>query len=236
MEKKRSKEESKSSTSKHKKRQKKSSVTVVKKKERGIMPYILNPLIYVLISLIIVLPIFIGFTNYSIMAVHNIQEDYVIDYSDIKVNTTRYDNRTLVYENDKIGVCEKVGVLKCEEVGIITDVYYGVNRVSMKNGAGLSSKSTFDSFKSKLNIAGYSTSAFKGVNNLSEGDRIIFETTDKIYEYTVESNTISGNPSSSYSSGLVLSCDDEEKAFSAFSNEKRYVVATFTSMRDRKGA
>ena len=230
MEKKSSKKETAKTTSKHHSKPK-----VVKKKERGIIPYIINPLLYVLISLIIVIPVFIGFTNNAVDTVHNVQKEFVIDYSDVSVNTERFDNKSLVYENDKIGACEKVGVIKCENVGIVSDVYYGVNRVSLRDGAGLSSKSTFDSFKSKLSIAGYSNRAFKGLNNISEGDKIVFETTDKIYEYTVESNTVGKNPSDDYYSGLILSCDDESKAFSAFSNEKRYVVATYSSMRDKKG-
>ena len=209
--------------------------TVIKKKERGVVPYIFIPLSFVLISLIAVIPLFVGFVNYCVGTVHTIQKTLVQDYSDTEVYSYRFDNKTLVYENGRFGVCEKIGVLKCESVGINTDVYYGVNRVSLRSGAGVSSKSNFGTYDMKLNIAGYSTKAFKGLNNVSVGDTITFETTEKIYEYTVESNTVGSYPEDDSVSGMILSCDVESKAFSAIANEKRYVVASVTSMKNKKG-
>jgi sortase (surface protein transpeptidase) len=208
---------------------------VVIKKEKGVIPYVTTPLIYVLISLIVVLPILISFTGGAVNAVHNLQQDYWIDYSDIKTDTERFDDKSLSYENDKISLCEKVGVIKCEARGIKSEVFYGVNRVSLRNGAGLSTKSVFDSYKSKLNIAGYSSRAFKGLNNVKEGDKIVFETTDKVYEYTVISNEVCEYPEEASSYPMILSCDEEENAFSAFNSEKRYVVAGFSSVKDKKG-
>ena len=215
--------------------QKESKKKSSKKKHRGVIPYVSKPLIYVLISLIIVLPAFIGFTNKAVDIVRDLQNDLVIDYSDRAINTESFDNKTLVYEKDRIGLCEKVGVIKCEKVGIVSDVYYGVNRVSMRNGVGLSNKSTFDSFRSNIYVAGYSSRAFKGLSNVSEGDKITFETTDKIYEYTVESNTVGMNTTDDISYGLILTCDDESKSFSTFTNERRYVFASYSSMADKKG-
>ena len=207
-----------------------------KKKDRGIVPYITTPLSYCLVALIVVLPLLIAFVNFSVKTVHKAQEQLVIDFNDIEVNTERFDNNSLVYENDKISVCEKVAVLKCTKIGLETNVYYGVNRVSMRNGVGISSKSVFDGYKSKLNIAGYSTGMFKGLHNIKKGDVLVFETTDKIYEYTVVSNKIEASPESRYSSGMILSCDEEGKGFSAYNAEKRYVVADITSTKDKKGA
>lgn len=205
------------------------------KKEKGVVPYITTPLIYILIALVVVLPLFIGFANRAVNTVHEAQETYALDYSDIEVNSERFDSKALVYDVNKISECEKVGRIKCEKVGINSDVYFGVNRVSLRNGAGLSTKSSFNDAASKLNIAGYSTRAFKGLDNISVGDVITFETTDKVYEYKVQSNEIGLDPSVNYSSGLILSSDEEGKAFSALNSEKRYVVASFSSVRDRKG-
>ena len=208
---------------------------VVKKKERGVIPYIVNPIIYILVSLVVVIPVFMAFLNYSVNAVHNAQEVFTYDYNDVEVNSVRSDNKTLPYENDLLGVCEKVGVLSCEDIGLKTDVYYGVNRVSLRNGAGLSTKSSFGGYDAMFNIAGYSTRAFKSLNNASSGDKIVFETTDKIYEYTVVNNSVGANPEPSVSSGMILSCDENSKAFSVFNSEKRYVVAQFLSIKDKKG-
>lgn len=219
-----SKRGSKASSKKHHK----------KKKDMGIIPYLTTPLIYVLISLIAVLPLFIGFANMSIKAVHNIQDNVAIDYNDRVVYSDRYDNKSLVYESGKIGICEKVGVIKCEKVGIVEDVFYGVNRVSLRNGAAMSVESNIDSYKSKLYLAGYSSRAFKGVNNLSVGDVITVEMCDKTYQYTVESNEIS-ETAPAFERGLLLSCDVNSKAFSAYSRKKRFVYASFTSMENNKG-
>ena len=207
-----------------------------KKKDRGIIPYITTPLIYCLVSLVVILPMFVSFVSTCVKTVHNVQEKLVIDYNDISVNTERFDDKSLVYDASVISTCEKIGTLKCERIGLCTDVYFGVNRVSLRNGAGLSSESSFDEYKSKLDIAGYSTAAFKGLYNIKEGDIIVFETTDKVYEYRVISNKVETSPESRYSSGMILSCDKESKAFSAYNSKKRYVVAEISTMKDKKGA
>ena len=219
---------SKSGHSSHKK--------VVKKKERGVIPYITTPLVFALISLIVVLPIFIAFTGNAVKLVHNVQETLVIDYNDRETNTDRFDSKSVTYEAGKIGLCEKVGVITIKNVGIKSDVYYGVNRVSLRDGVGISTDSVFNEGNSSLNIAGYSTKAFKGLNNVEAGDIISFETTDKVYEYSVISNEVGALPETMGSSGvLILSSDVNSKAFSAYSSEKRYVVAEISSVKARKG-
>ncbi|MBE6741377.1 MAG: sortase [Ruminococcaceae bacterium] len=219
---------SKSKHSSHKK--------VVKKKERGVVPYITTPLVFALISLIVVLPIFLAFTGNAVNLVHKVQETLVIDYNDRETNTDRFDSKSVTYEAGKIGLCEKVGVLTISNVGIKSDVYYGVNRVSMRDGVGISTESVFDGNSSSLSIAGYSTKAFKGLNNVEAGDTISFETTDKVYEYSVISNEVGAVPAEQGSSGvLILSSDVNSKAFSAYSSEKRYVVAEFSSVKAGKG-
>ena len=219
-----------SKTLKNKKSKKKRA-----KRERGMIPYITTPLIFTLISLIIVLPLLFSFLNFAVKTVHNAQQVLSIDFNDKTVDSTRFDNKTLEYDNDKIGVCEKVGVLKCESAGISSDVYYGINRVSMRNGIGLGNESIFSGYKSKLNLAGYSTAALKGLNNVKVGDIIVLETTERVFEYQVVENSVTVSPSNNYSSGVIISCDENSKAFSAFSNEKRYVVGAFKSVRDKKG-
>ena len=228
-----SKEHNSKASSKKKSKSKKHSS---RKKERGVVPYIVTPVIYVAISLIVILPAFGMFTNYSVSAVHEFQEKLPADYNDIKISTQRFDDNSLVYENELIGLCEKVGTIKCENAGIESEVYYGINRVSLRNGVGVSTESTFNDAASSFHMAGYATQAFKGLCNVREGDKIVFETNDKIYEYTVVSNTEGTQPESGYSSGMILSCEKNSKAFSAFSDEKRYVVASFSSIKDKKGA
>lgn len=206
------------------------------KKDRGMLPYLTTPAIYCLIALIVVLPMFISVTKVAVNTVHKAQEGLVFDFNDAATSSVRFDNKTLEYDTKKISACEKIGVLKCKNVGISSDVYFGLNRVSLRDGVGISSKSVLDGYKSKLDIAGYSTGAFKGLNNISKGDIIVFETTDKIYEYKVVSNKVELSPESRYSTGMILSCDEESKSFSAYNGEKRYVVAEISSMRDKKGA
>ena len=206
-----------------------------RKKDRGVLPYLTTPLVYCLIALILVLPMFISFAGFAIRTVHKAQEQLTFDYNDAVVNSARFDNKTLEYDANKITACEKVGVLQCEKVGLITDVYFGLNRVSFRNGVGLSSQSVFDGYNSKLSIAGYSTGTFKVLKNISQGDVFVFETTDKIYEFTVVSNNIELSPEDRYQTGLILSCDEESGAFSTYNKEKRFVVAEITSISDKKG-
>ncbi|MBQ9531458.1 MAG: sortase [Eubacterium sp.] len=224
-------EKSKTAPESGKKHSKKSK----KKKDRGIIPYITTPLIFCLISLVVVLPMLISFTNIAVKSVHNVQEKIPYGINDAVVHSERFDNKTLEYDVEKIGLCEKVGVLRCERVGIDTEVFFGVNRVSLRNGVGLSAKSKLNNNNSKLDIAGYSSAYFKGLNNVKKGDVIVFETTDKIYEYEVVSNRVELSPEAKYSTGMILSCDKESKAFSAYNEKKRYVVAEIMSMKDKKG-
>ncbi|MBR7060235.1 MAG: hypothetical protein IKI34_00665 [Eubacterium sp.] len=205
------------------------------KKERGVIPYITNSLIYVLISLVIILPLFIGFVNKSVDAVHNVQNSLTADFYDYEVYSERFDNKTLSYSEGKIGICEKVGVLKCESVGINQNVYFGINRVSLRNGVGLSTESKFGESDSKLILAGYSIGALKGLSNIQEGDTVSFETTDKIYEYTVLSNVL-GEYSEDDNANLVVSCDDKNYAFSAMGKDNRYVSCALSAVKNKKGA
>ena len=203
-----------------------------KRKERGIVPYIQVPFIYVLISLVVALPMFIAFVNFSVDAVHNFQKDFSADYNDYSVNSTRFDENTLDYE--KLNLCEKVGVLKCSAAGIDQNVYFGINRVSLRNGVALSKDSSFGSNVS-LNVAGYSKGALKGLSNLKEGDVITFETSDKVYEFDVVSNSVGNYQTNSAQAGLVISCDNEAKAFSAMGKNDRYVVSVLKNVQNKKG-
>lgn len=200
------------------------------KKKKAVLPFITTPLIFVLISLIIILPLFIGFTGFAVRAVHTAQKTLTADYYDKSVSTQRYDSNQINFD-DYIGACEKVGVLSCESAGIKTDVFYGINRVSLRNGAAVSTESSFPGKGGEIDVAGYASTAFKGLKNVGEGDSISFETNSGIYRYKVTSASVSdGFEKPSIGEFIVLSTSSDINAFSSQNKKKRYVVAVFSDI------
>ena len=101
------------------------------KKQRGLLYYVTHAAIYVLFSLIVILPVsYFGF-HYAQELVHKAQKSYTMSAADAVIDTSSFKasgvksgkvKRKVVYN------CQKVGELSCTKRGFECDVFNGYNR------------------------------------------------------------------------------------------------------------
>lgn len=198
----------------------------------AVLPYAFTPIIFVLILMIGFVPTSIVLMNYAVDTVHEAQKVLISDYNDIEAVDDYVENlqSSGSVEAPKLKTSHKIGEIKCEKSGLSTDVYYGINRVSLRNGVALEADGSICGAGSSVNVYGYSSSGFKGLRNLDSGDIISFNTSWGAYRYEVVSSAVL--PTAPYTQGeenLILATSDDDKAFSSFNKNKYYVVAKFVS-------
>ncbi|MFR5876086.1 MAG: sortase domain-bontaining protein [Eubacterium sp.] len=200
-----------------------------RKNHFAVLPYILTPLVFVLISLIVVVPVGFRVMNMAVDTVHKAQETLTMDYNDVQANNNYSKSRTKdePYRPDSVS---KFGEIICKSAGLNADAYYGINRVSLRNGVGISSQASLPGEDGVINAYGYASTCFKALKNVRVGDIITFETSWGMYYYEVTDVLISDRaPTLNTEQGLLLATAESSKAFSCFDGKKLYVVAKLTS-------
>lgn len=185
------------------------------KKHRVVLPYIKTPIIYVLISMIIAVPVMLGLMYYAVNTVHKAQDVLVKDYYDVEVVD---DNNP----NDQIELCECFGTLSCKDVGLNTAVYYGINRVSMRDGVGMSTSSALEEH---IDIAGYPSGAFRALYDIEIGDTIELDSVAGDMFYEVVDISVKEVNTPVDGSTLVLCTAKDTSPFSFYDNERLFVTA-----------
>lgn len=199
-----------------------------RKHKYSVLPYFQVSFVFVLISMIVVVPVCIGAMNIAVSTVHKAQEVFVRDFNDIEAKTDYQgsDKESGTVSVPALSVAQKLGVLTCDKVGLNADVYYGINRVSLRNGVAVNVESSQCGQGENVEIYGYVSKDFKVLNNLEIDDVIKFETLWGTYKYRVSSKQIlSKSPNPSGSENLILATQEDNKAFSSFSENKLYIVA-----------
>ena len=203
------------------------------KKKRVILPYITRPIIYLLISLVFIVPVCFGMLNMSVGVVHKAQQTLSKSISDIQLNDSDYtpsDKMAGTAELPALKAGGKIGVVSCDTAGLECSVYYGNNRVSYRGGAGLSSEDSLPGLGGEVLIYADASGGFKALENVEIEDIITFTTSWGVYKYEVTDFGISKNPPAvNERETLVLLTQSSKKAFALFSGEKRYVTADYIS-------
>lgn len=198
----------------------------------AVLPYLTTPLLFVLISMIVIGPACVIGMNFAVNTVHKAQKTLAIDYNDIQPIDDYVGSDKVSGEVDKpnLNVSQKMGIITCENAGLNADVYYGINRVSLRNGVALEADGKLCGEGGKINVYGYALSNFKALNNADVNDIIHFETLWGTYEYKVTSKTVASSiPDTGNSETLVLVTAKDSDAFSDYGYEKLYVVAKLVS-------
>lgn len=206
-----------------------------RKKHHTVRPYIVTPIIYVLIAMIVIVPVSIGLMNTAVNLVHRAQKTFTMDYCDVQVEDVKFvpgDAQTGQVKLPEINAYQQYGIIECIDAGLKADVYYGLNRINLRKGAASSSQSAIPGQGDTINVAGYNKTAFKSLKYVEKGDEITFTTNYGVYRYQVYSVT----KSNSYKSidvedgeTLVLSCDYSDGPFSNQSDERLYVCCNSVS-------
>ncbi len=206
------------------------------KKKRGyvrryeILAYIKQPLIYILISMIVVIPVMIGLMNFAVNYVHTAQKALTMDYNDIEVdNSYKKADKNNYYKSVHIG--KLMGSVVCENAGLNSKVYYGMNRVSMRDGAGMDNTSALPGNGSCVYIAGYASSGFGALYHLEKGDTLTLETYWGKFRYKVTEAKVCNHVRKMEPEGesLILVTSASTDAFSVYNDESYCVAATLIS-------
>ena len=193
------------------------------------MDYIRIPVLFVLIACIAVVPAGLILLRVTENAVHSAQETLIMTYSDILPQSASFKPSSTTGGAVSISeprVAEKIGELSCPTAGLHTDVYYVINRVSLRNGAAMSKKNGFPGQGERITVNGNAATAFKALYNVQVDDVITLQTTWGVYRYRVVSTDVA-NAEDIYTLGetLVLATAKSQKAFAYYNEEKLYVVA-----------
>lgn len=200
-----------------------------RKNHFAVLPYIVTPIIFVLISLIAVVPACVHMMNMAIDTVHTAQETLSIGLNDVEAKN-EYSGVQTDGKASKPSDISKFGEIICENAGLKADAYYGINRVSLRNGAGVSSEAALPGDNGVVNVYGYASDSFKALKYVEAGDIITFETGWGVYYYEVtDVSTSEEAPVLTADQGLVLASAKNNDAFSCFDDAKLYVVAELIS-------
>lgn len=200
------------------------------KKHYTVLPYFSTPIIYVLISLVAIIPACVLLMNVAVATVHSAQKTLTPDFCDISVNNeyTPSAKTSGTVDIPKLAAAKKFGKIVCDNAGLNTGVYYGLNRVSLRNGAALNTKAALPGMQNSVQVFGYSSTAFKALKNISDGDLISFETEWGTYSYSVYDICVLNNAPSVEKGDLLLATDLGD-AFSFQNGKMLYVTARFVS-------
>lgn len=190
----------------------------------AVLPYILTPVIFVLISVLALLPVGKIMMNYAVSTVHRAQTKLTMDFNDIQPDRNENENNTS-FDSISIQSGQKFGRIVCTEAGVNADVYCGLNRVSLREGAALKTDASLPGSGKTVKIAGYRTTALKNIDFLKEGDIVTFETLWGSFDYKVYS--IKEESKSDGKEGdLIISTAVNSTPFSSYEDKQLYVYAS----------
>ncbi len=174
--------------------------------KKSFRSYIVIPTIFVLISMIFVIPVGKIALNYAVKTVHKAQQTLTIGYYDYTIS------------DDNI-----IGEIVCEDKGLQCDLYCGINKLTLRNGAALSSEYG-QLGEEDERIWGYNTTAFSALKNIEVGDIITINSGDDSTNYYVYKTEVNSEMSDD-NFDVVFATFENNGAFSNYSDNVLYVYA-----------
>lgn len=199
-----------------------------KRKHYTVFPYINYAIIFVLVSMVIFAPVMIVGMNRAVNTVHEAQNVLVKSYNDLYIDNTNNGETGDDFINT-IKVGKLIGTITCDRVGLNENIYYGINRVCLRDGVGLDRNSYLFGKGGCSNIAGYPSSSMKGLYDIKVGDVITVTSYWGTFKYEVTDSKEADDISNPEGDSLVLSTSRSTDAFSIQSSKKLFVTATLIS-------
>ncbi|MGN0516843.1 sortase domain-containing protein [Eubacterium sp.] len=190
-----------------------------------VYPYLYRSISFVLISMFIFAPLMILGLDMAKSTVNDAKTYLTIGYNDINTDNS-YNDKTGNDFINSISLGSLIGTVSCERIGLNENIYYGYNRVSLRDGAGLDSKSYLFGMGGCSRLAGYSSSSFGSLYNIEKGDVIEVKTPFGNYSYKVYDAYASDTLEDTEGDALILGTAKSSKAFSAQSDKGFYVYAS----------
>lgn len=203
-----------------------------KRKHYKILSYFRYAAVYLLVSLIVIAPLSALILSKAVNTVHTAQKVMLPGANEVVLDDS-YEECSYSEFLDTVEVGKLLGSVSCESVGLYENVYYGLNRACLRNGAAMDSNSYLFGEGGCSKLAAYPSTSFKRLKDIKQGESIVVQTYWGRYEYKVtrvfEGETLDA-PSGDT---LVLACDSSAKPFSAQDGVNTYVVAELTSKEVR---
>lgn len=191
------------------------------KQKNIIAEYVIRTFIYVLIAMVLAVIAVVAAMKPVSALVHKAEAAMPYSVSDIEIQD---ENRLVPVDDVYSG--DALAKLTCDKRGISCTVFYGLNRASMRNGAGLLSKRSLFGNDDITIVAGYDEGCFSQLKYVEKGDTIIVTTTDKTIKYKVKDAFFDSksNPSVEKENGALILYSSFSD-FSQHSDECFYVLA-----------
>lgn len=203
---------------------KKSKAQNKNKPKGAIYPYLYRTVSFVLLSLLLFAPLMMVGLDEAKNTVRDAQSYLKMDYNDLQIGEVE-SNKTGEDFIDDIEIGTLLGTISCERIGFNENVYYGYNRVSMRNGGGLDSRSYLFGMGGVTKIAGYS-SDFGSLYNVKKGDIIEVQSNLGNFKYKVYKAELSETADDAKDNSLILGTTKSNEAFSSLAGEYYYVYAS----------
>lgn len=203
---------------------KKSKAQNKNKPKGAIYPYLYRTVSFVLLSLLLFAPMMMVGLDEAKNTVRDAQSYLKMDYNDLQIGKVE-SNKTGEDFIDDIEIGTLLGTISCERIGFNENVYYGYNRVSMRNGGGLDSRSYLFGMGGVTKIAGYS-SDFGSLYNVKKGDIIEVQSNLGNFKYKVYKAELSETADDAKDNSLILGTTKSNEAFSSLAGEYYYVYAS----------
>lgn len=141
--------------------------------------------IFVCVELIIVVGAIIGVNKIACNAVHKLEAAMPKSVMDLQINPNQ--DTYVSLDSKELDYGSFVADIIVEKRGIEAPVYYGLNRVSLRYGAGVSIDENANAFGDNANtfIAAYDETYFKSLKYVESGDKVNVKTADKTIIYKV---------------------------------------------------
>ena len=194
------------------------------KKHYTVLPYFKKAILYVLVSMILFVPVSALLMSRAVSTVHQAQTVMTKSANELELDNS-YEKCDYSQFLEKITVGKRLGTISCENAGICENVYYGINRACMRNGVGLNRNSYLFGEGGCTQIAGYPSSSFARLGNVSVGETINVDTFWGSFEYKVISVESAKSVSTPEYDSLILASFVGDVPFAAQGEEKVYVTA-----------
>ena len=139
--------------------------------------------IFVCVELIIVVGAIIGVNKTACNAVHKLEAAMPKSVMDLQINPNQ--DTYVSLDSKELDYGSFVADIIVEKRGIEAPVYYGLNRASLRYGAGVSIDENANAFGDNANtfIASYDETYFKSLKYVKSSDKVKVKTADKTIIY-----------------------------------------------------
>lgn len=157
------------------------------KEKNVVLEYVLKAFLFVAVAMAVLIFGIAAALEPATEYVHKIEKAYCMQAKDIVIDK----NASLIdYNNkDKSLYGAPIAYISCENKGINTEVYYGLNRASMRNGVGLLTKSSLFGDEGSV-IGGLDQTYFSALKTVEAGDIVKITTASSVIMYKVKDTVI----------------------------------------------